>query len=137
THHFTVPPEPPSSWCVNQRDRKSRCHSNLRGEGMMRYIALVTLAAALMLPAPVARADNLAPLMPSDANVQAGKAFSSSDIGVAAPVIIADRSNDNVNIVVGFAGGLAVGFAVAYAVRGAVSLRRRQTAMKRTATPLL
>src|SRR5262245_36895261 len=98
----------------------------------MRYIALVTLAAALMLPAPAARADNLAPLTPSDANVQPGKAFSSSDISSANPVIIADRSNDSVKIVVVFASGLAVGFAVGYAVRGAVSLRRRQAAMKRS-----
>src|SRR5262249_25175020 len=90
----------------------------------MRYIALVTLAGALMLPAPVARADNPAPstLIPvpsSDANVQ--------------PVIIADRSNASVMVFAsGLAIGCAVGFAVGYAVRGAVSLRRRQAAMKRS-----
>jgi hypothetical protein len=81
-----------------------------------------------MLPASVARADNLAPLTPSDANVQT---FSSSDISSANPVIIADRSGADVDIMVVFSSGLAVGFAVGYAVRGAVSLRRRQAATKR------
>jgi hypothetical protein len=85
----------------------------------MRHIALVTLAGALMLPAPVARADDLAPptFIPvplSDANVQ--------------PVFIADRSNASVMV---FAIGLAVGFAGGYAVRATVSLRHRQAAMKR------
>jgi hypothetical protein len=77
---------------------------------MRRYIALVTLAAAaaLMLPAPVARADVVAPLtfipVPADpnANFQPGGAFSSFDISFADPVtgniFIADRSNNSVDI---------------------------------------
>jgi hypothetical protein len=85
----------------------------------MRYIALVPLAGALMLPAPAARADDPAPptFIPvplSDANVQ--------------PVFIAERSNASVMV---FASGLAVGFAVGFAVRATVSLRHRQAAMKR------
>jgi hypothetical protein len=89
----------------------------------MRYIALVPLAGALMLPAPAARADDPAPptFIPvplSDANVQ--------------PVYIADRSNASAMVFAsGLAGGLAVGFAVGYAVRATVSLRHRQAAMKR------
>jgi hypothetical protein len=85
----------------------------------MRYIALVPLAGALMLPAPAARADDPAPptFIPvplSDAHVQ--------------PVFIAERSNASVMV---FASGLAVGFAVGFAVRATVSLRHRQAAMKR------
>jgi hypothetical protein len=73
----------------------------------MRYIALVTLAAALMLPAPVARADNLVPLtfipVPAGAaNQQPGGAFSSFDISfadsVTGNIFIADRSNASVDI---------------------------------------
>src|SRR5437660_586561 len=75
----------------------------------MRYIALVTLAAAaaLTLPAPVARAQNLTfdtfiPVPAGPANQQPGKAFSSFDISFADPVtgniFIADRSNASVDI---------------------------------------
>jgi hypothetical protein len=74
----------------------------------MRYVALVTLAAVLMLPAPVARADDLVPLtfipVPTDQNTnqQPGGAFSSFDISFADPVtgniFIADRSNASVDI---------------------------------------
>jgi hypothetical protein len=75
---------------------------------MQRYIASVTLAAALMLPAPVARADVVAPLtfipVPTNtnSNLQPGGAFSSFDISFADPVtgniFIADRSNASVDI---------------------------------------
>jgi hypothetical protein len=75
----------------------------------MRYIALVTLAAAaaLTLPAPVARAQNLTfdtfiPVPAGPANQQPGGAFSSFDISFADPVtgniFIADRSNASVDI---------------------------------------
>src|SRR6266403_3554616 len=75
----------------------------------MRYIALVTLAAAaaLTLPAPVARAQNLTfdtfiPVPAGAANFQPGGAFSSFDISFADPVtgniFIADRSNASVDI---------------------------------------
>src|SRR5260370_24535488 len=90
----------------------------------IRYIALVTLAAALMLPAPVARADDLLnstptfiPVPADAANFQPGNAFSSFDISFADPVtgniFIADRSNASVDI---FSGssltflGRAIGF---------------------------
>jgi hypothetical protein len=77
---------------------------------MRRYIALVTLAAAaaLTLPAPVVRADDLTFLtfipVPADttANMQPGGAFSSFDISFADPVtgniFIADRSNASVDV---------------------------------------
>jgi hypothetical protein len=73
----------------------------------MRYIALVTLAAALMLPAPVARADDVTlqtfiPVPAGPANFQPNGAFSSFDISFADPVtgniFIADRSNASVDI---------------------------------------
>jgi CHRD domain len=54
-----VPAEQLSSCCVNRRSKskfdRGDFHINL-GRAEMRYIALVTLAAALMLPAPAARA---------------------------------------------------------------------------------
>src|SRR5260370_33175085 len=75
----------------------------------IRYIALVTLAAALMLPAPVARADDLLnptptfiPVPTGAANFQPGGVFTSFDISFADPVtgniFIADRSNASVDI---------------------------------------
>src|SRR5258707_11084187 len=74
----------------------------------IRYIALVTLAAALMLPAPVARADDILtlqtfiPVPAGGANFQPNGAFSSFDISFADPVtgniFIADRSNASVDI---------------------------------------
>jgi hypothetical protein len=74
---------------------------------MRRDIALVTLAAALMLPAQVARAQNLTlqtfiPVPAAPVNTQPGGAFSSFDISFADPVtgniFIADRSNASVDI---------------------------------------
>src|SRR5258708_19464913 len=74
----------------------------------IRYIALVPLAAALMLPAPVARADDILtlqtfiPVPTGPANFQPGGVFTSFDISFADPVtgniFIADRSNASVDI---------------------------------------
>jgi len=78
-----------------------RCHFNLRGEEKMRYIALITLAAALMLPAPVARADML-----TFGGILSGsnEAPPTGSPGTGSAAVVLDTTADTIRIIASFVG---------------------------------